>query len=153
MSKAKPIHLLNEGFSDELFEVQKKNIRLLVVDDSLSFARAIQDHAELFAFQCAIDCRSAVSESEASDIIKSWSPNCVLLHLHLDQGNAFAMLRRWRDSLMTLVAVADQHSAFIEEAARTGGADAFYARTDNPEELLQLLEEVVAHVPEAPTVH
>lgn len=153
MSKSKPLPPPNEAFGDELFEVQKKQIRLLVVDDSPSFARAIQEHAELFSFQCAIDCRSALSEDEASDIIKSWFPNCVLLHLHLSDGNAFGMLRRWRDSSMTLVAVADQHSAFIEEAARTGGADAFYARSDNPEDVLHLLEEVVAHVPAAPEVH
>lgn len=153
MSKSKPLPPPSDSFVEGLFEVQKKHIRLLVVDDSPKFAQAIQEHAELFAFQCAIDCRAAVSEDEASNIMKSWSPNCVLLHLHLSEGSAFGMLRRWRDSLMTLVAVADQHSAFIEEAARTGGADAFYARSDNPDDVLHLLEEVVAHVPEAPLVH
>jgi DNA-binding response OmpR family regulator len=153
MSKSRPVPPPGEAMSDVLFEVEKKHIRLLIVDDNPAFGLAIQDYSELFAFQCSIDCRLAGSEDEAAEITKSWFPNCVLLHLHLSDGDAFSLLERWRDGLMTLVAVADQHSAFIEEAARTGGADAFYTRSDNPEDLVHLIEEVIAHVPGAPAVH
>ena len=153
MTKSKPTPPPGEGFSEELFEVARKHIRLLIVDDNPTFAAAIEEHAELFSFQCAIDCRSASTEGEALELTKTWFPSCVLVHLHLNQGDAFSLLRRWRDSMRTVIAIADQHSAFIEEAARTGGADAFYSRSDNPEDLLHLLEEVVTHVPGAPAVH
>jgi hypothetical protein len=49
--------------------------------------------------------------------------------------------------------MSDQRSQEIEDSVKEHGADAYYARTDNPEELLQLLEEVIANVPVLPDVH
>jgi DNA-binding response OmpR family regulator len=153
MSRSKPFIPPEGEFSDDLFSVDKKRLRLLVVDDNASFCLLVQEHAEILDFQCSIDCRVVTSGTDAVKVVNSWHPSCVLLNVHIHDGNAFELLKRWRDGLTTVVAMSDQRSQEIEDSVKEHGADAYYARTDNPEELLQLLEEVIANVPVLPDVH
>ena len=76
-----------------------KSVKLLVVDEQVTYCDLIKEHIDICSHQFDIVCECVNSGTEALEKIAEWEPSVILLDAHLQDVNSFAVLDACRDAL------------------------------------------------------
>ncbi len=120
----------------------KKNVRLLVVDDSKRYSEVIQEWAETSPPEYNLSFEFADSEAQTIEMINSWDPSVVLLDAHMPSIDTFDVLERYLAGAVPVIITSGSKSKAIEESAREKGAVGYFAKSENPDELEFLLNSI-----------
>jgi DNA-binding response OmpR family regulator len=130
--------------------MSRKRVRLLVVDDQTGYCELIREQIELCRHQFDFDCEFTSDHEVATQLLKTWVPSIVLLDIHLHNGSGFELLEKWKEGVSSLVVTSDGRSREIEQRALETGATAYITKTDDPDDIQDLLERIVNLAPELP---
>lgn len=119
-------------------------MRVLYVDDD-------RVNGLLFAETCrmagGVELESAVTGAEALEIVQRWSPELLVIDLHLPDTDGYALLPALRDVLQSPVraflCTADE-APLVEQPARTAGYDGCWTK---PVDLTLVLTELRSAAP------
>lgn len=125
----------------------KKTVRLLVVDEQISFFDLLNEQAEVADVGADFSCAYTTSGLEALELIKSWAPSVVLLNAHLSEGFTPDLIERCCERHIQVIVTSDMVSASIEKSAKDWGADAFLVKSEDPDDLEHLIAEISARAP------
>ena len=119
-------------------------IRLLVVDEQESYCKLLR--AQLNSLPClaGVDYEFAHSGLDAIKKIAAWAPTVVLLDAHLKDINSMSVLNACRSGGTTVVVASDSDTAQVADKARSAGASGYFAKSDCPEIIAAMLEEIVS---------
>lgn len=147
-------HLPTElGMFDEGSALEKKKIRLLVIDDHAAYCSILKEHAELCNYQYDISCEFAESGEEAHDLMKRWSPSVVLVDAHMPTVDCLELLSRWKDTASPIIVTSNERSGEIESSVLSRGAAAYVTKDDSPEEVDRLIERIASLAPMIRDLH
>ena len=120
----------------------KKNVRLLVVDDSKKYSEIIQEWAETSPPEYNLTFEFADSEAKTIEAINRWDPSVVLMDAHMPCINTFEVLERYLAGAVPVIVTSGTRSKAIEDSAREKGAVGYFAKSENPDELEFLLNSI-----------
>ena len=120
----------------------KKNVRLLVVDDTEKYSEVIQEWAESSPPEYNLTFEFADSEEKAIEVINRWDPSVVLMDAHMPSINTFEVLERYLAGAVPVIVTSGSKSKTIEDSAREKGAVGYFAKSENPDELEYLLHSI-----------
>ena len=109
------------------------SVRILVVEDNDFVRKVLKTFLEIQGWQVA-DCRTG---SECLEIVKVSAPNVVIVDLNLPDRTGADVVRRVRElSQSTRIVISSlTDEAQLRAAARQIGADSYFVKTDNINEL------------------
>jgi DNA-binding NarL/FixJ family response regulator len=119
-------------------EGPRREVKLLVVDDHSDHFEQIQAFAEMYSSQCVIECKRAQDKVEAQRVMDTWEPSVVLVDVHL-VSDAFNLIQEMSLKGAPVVALSEGHIPHLPETARTYGAVGCLTKSDNPDDVEQLL--------------
>jgi CheY-like chemotaxis protein len=119
--------------------MRDRKIRLLMVDDHDEFVSLVSELAEDSQF--SFDFLHVKSGKEALDKIKSWQPSAVLLDAHVEDMSSFDIARMCA-CFTTIVITSEFLSNGLEARARESGAAAYAVKSDVPEDVDHLLNDI-----------
>lgn len=125
----------------------KKRVRLLVVDEQISFFDLLNEQAELSEAGADFACAYTTSGQEAFGLIKSWSPSVVLLNAHIPDASTYELIERCNERQIQVIVTSDIASSAIEKSAKDWGADAFLVKSEDPDDLEHLIAEISCRAP------
>ena len=131
----------------------RKHIKLLVVDEQLEYFQRIREFAELCAHQYKFECLFSPSEEEACANLKTWQPSVVLVDLHTEKISWEKLFEGCRASLIPVVATSLSPSKELAKNILDHGAAVYLPKSDDPEELEQLLQTVATVSVTSEVVH
>lgn len=123
--------------------MQDKKVRLLVVDDQKGYFDLLKEYTELCSHEYDIECAYAADEKQALGLYDSWHPSIVLVDAHLPDVSGFELLEKIIDKAAAVVITSSAHSFTIEESAKRRGANGYLPKTDNFDELDNVLSYIV----------
>ncbi len=123
----------------------KTTNKILLVDDDTDFCRAmaIRLHAAGYTVDIAGDGYTATVKARQEE------PDLILLDIGLPAGNGFAVLKRLRQltsaiSMVPIIVLTARDPQANRELALQNGADAFFQKPVDNEELLAKMEELLS---------
>jgi CheY-like chemotaxis protein len=125
-----------------MLEPTKKQIRLLVVDDSDNYSELIRNAADHTLSNFDLTIKHAESESEVLSILKSWDPTVVIMDAHTEAIDSLGALERYMAELVPVIMVSDSPSREIEHSSLTRGAVGYTTKSEGVDELESLLTQV-----------
>lgn len=132
---------------------EPKRVRLLVIDEHDGYFGLLSQYAEIHAADCEFDLRFAGCRDDALKEIYGWNPSVILLDAHLPDMNGFDFLSECKDGHAPVIVTSDHRSKGIEDAARTKGAMGYLAKSDNPDEMEQLILKLASVSSSSETKH
>lgn len=131
----------------------KKKVRLLVVDDQPEYFEFIQEFSEICSHVYDIVCTYADTGEKAFELIRTWEPSIVLVDVHTANLDCFEFLDRCKRGAQPVIAVSNEQSKEIERSVLAKGATAYLPKTENPDEMESLLQEIISFSDELPEAH
>lgn len=116
----------------------RREVKLLVVDDHSDHFEQIQAFAEMYSSQCVIECKRAQDKVEAQRVMDTWEPSVILVDVHL-VSDALGFIQEMSLKGAPVVALSEGHIPHLPEIARTYGAVGCLTKSDNPDDVEQLL--------------
>jgi two-component system, OmpR family, response regulator len=113
-------------------------MRVLYVDDD-------RGNSLIFSEVCrsagGIDVQTAADGAEAVELVSQWTPDLLVIDLHLPDTDGYALLRRLRERLPDAPAVlcTAEDTPRVEAPARAAGFDACWSKPVNVPELMAQL--------------
>ena len=120
----------------------KKEVRLLILDESERYSKAIRECAEMSPPDYQLTVQFADNEKKALEIMKNWDPSVVLLDAHMPRLDAFDVLERYMAEIVPVIVTSSSTSRDIEASARSHGAIGYFAKSENPDEIEWLLSSI-----------
>jgi DNA-binding response OmpR family regulator len=115
--------------------------KILVIDDSPVIRRLLgmMLGAKQHDVAVAADATSAVTVAQRE------KPDLIILDLNLPGGDGFLLMNRFRNlsrlALVPIIVLSGEQSAEIKERALQAGAEAFFTKPPNEEDLLAAVEQ------------
>ena len=119
--------------------MKKKRVRLLVVDDNVSFTETIKEMAEASPPDYELTVRFADNESEVLSVMKEWDPSVIILDAHTSALNSLEALEHYMAEIVPVIVVSDTPSREIEASSLSRGAVGYLTKGESVEELELLL--------------
>lgn len=120
----------------------KRRLRVLVVDEETEYFKQLVECAELCRHELDVEYQYASSREQANQLIRSWAPSAVVVDLHLCGDSGFDLIRGCTESSIPVVATSPQRSSTLERDALRQGASAYFAQSEDFEELETLLRTI-----------
>jgi two-component system, OmpR family, alkaline phosphatase synthesis response regulator PhoP len=117
----------------------KKELKVLVVDEEPQYFSALRDCAELCSHVVKVNCDFANSWERATEKIHSQKPSLVLLDLYIPGLPSFELLKECQANSIPVIVISSINSLHIEETARSFGAAGCVDKSEDPEELEEML--------------
>lgn len=118
-------------------------LRLLVIDEQISFSKLLSEWSELCEHQYSIECRYAQSGKVGLEMMKSWLPSVVIVDVHLPDMHSFDIIEQCSKTRAPVLVMSESGSVDIENSVLARGAHAFIVKGEDPEALEDLLATVV----------
>jgi two-component system, OmpR family, KDP operon response regulator KdpE len=121
--------------------------KILIVDDSPVMTKLLGGMlgAKNYDVAVASDAISAVGVAQRE------KPDLIILDLGLPGGDGFLLMRRFKNlarlALTPVIVLSGEGSASIKEKALQAGAEAFFTKPPNEEELLSAIQQRVKQGP------
>jgi len=116
----------------------RRNVKLLVVDDHSDHFEQIRTFAEMYSSQFVIECRLAQDEREAHQVVEAWHPSVVLVDVHLI-SDALTLIQEISHKGASVVAVSEARIPQLAETTQMYGAVGCLTKSDNPDDVEQLM--------------
>lgn len=120
----------------------KKQIKLLVVDDHTSYGELIARSADLWNEHYEFECEFVDSATAALEKIATSAPTIVLADAHIPDMNSMHFIDECSALAVPLVVTSDHLLASLEESVLSRGAKAYLPKTDDPDELEHIFEQI-----------
>ena len=130
-----------------------KELKLLIVDDRIDYYDLIKECAELSNNSVHVVCKYAPTGEEALGLLGSWEPAVILLDLHSASHQGVELLRRCNEGLTRVIATSEASGPEVEKWAMQNGASHYVSKSEDPEEIEELLGQVEALSELSNTLH
>ena len=130
----------------------RKEVKLLVVDDCVDHFEQVRLFAEMYSPRFAIDCKLAQGETEAKKEMDSWAPSVVLVDVHLITS-ALELIRCLALKGASVIALSEGRIPQLAETAQSYGAVGCFRKSDNPDDIEQLMGYIAAVAESTPSSH
>jgi CheY-like chemotaxis protein len=117
----------------------RKEVRLLVVDDTSDHFELLAEVAEMYNSDYNIECRLVGTACETYEAVGEWHPSVVLIDLHC-VADALAVVRTLSEQGRSVVATSENRSPELSSVADQYGALGCLSKSENPEDLEALVE-------------
>ena len=121
---------------------ERKQIRLLVIDEQAGYYQSLNSWAEMCAHEYPVVCKHIKSDEGVSKVISEWGPSVVLIDAYLQDGDPFKFVDRCRAEPFQVIVMSNEHSQAIEDSARDHGAAGYLTKSEDPDDLEKLLSEL-----------
>lgn len=123
-------------------KTMNKKINLLLVDDSALILTRLK--MLLSDIKSIESLETASSLNEAKDLIERQKPDVIVLDIHLPDGNGILFLKclKQRHPEIMIVMLTNLSDSFFKTAAEKYGADHFFDKSMEFEEIPKLLSEM-----------
>lgn len=129
-------------FSKNISLKSSPTIRLLIVDELESFFENIKECAELCSHKINMEVARARSGHEALEKIRDWEPTILVVDTHLPDMSGFELVRDCYKGVLPVVLTSEYRSSDLEKSARELGAYGYVPKTENIEDIENLLYEL-----------
>ena len=119
---------------------EKKSIRVLVIDEGSEFFDQVQDHADLNSHHFDMACRLVTKISEVADMIRSWNPSVVMLDVANSPQNSAEIAKGCSQMEVPLIVTGYSHNKEIQASIEKIGAIAYIVKSEDPEDIEQVVE-------------
>lgn len=116
----------------------RKEVKLLVVDDHSDHFEQIRAFADMYSGQFVIECKLAQGKEEAHEVMESWNPSVVMIDVHLI-SDALNLIQEMSHKGASVVAVSEARIPQLAETAQSYGAVGCLTKSENPDDLEQLV--------------
>lgn len=123
--------------------MQRKEVRLLLVQEPDSFRTMLLDWIELSSHHYYISIRTAETGNAALELLNTWFPSVVVIDAHLTDLNCFTLIDECKRSCIPVFVTSKEQSTEIELSAQQSGASGYFPAIDDPIMMDQLLAELV----------
>jgi DNA-binding NarL/FixJ family response regulator len=130
----------------------RKEVKLLVVDDQAEHFAHLQEAAEIYHVDYAIECRMASSRDEALEMAANWHPTVVLIDLHV-VSDALNLLSQIAEIGPAVVATSESRIPDIPEKVAQYGAVGYVTKSDTAEDIESVLHYIASVAAPMPTSH
>ena len=120
----------------------RKNVRLLVLDDQPEHFEELKEYAEMYNSAFKVECCLAGTNKDADEIIAKWGPSVVLFDVHSLGVDGTSWVRQISSSGLPVVAMSSRKSRDIEDSMISNGAASYILKSQNPDDLENLLEHI-----------
>lgn len=122
---------------------EKKNVKLLIVDENSSYYEQLKDCAEMCAHEFNVECIHATSAQEAMKIIESEHPTVLLVDAYLPDLTNAKLISKCSEGVVPVVITSDYQLPELEEVTQHWGADEYIPKSDNPDDVEEALRRIV----------
>jgi DNA-binding NarL/FixJ family response regulator len=131
----------------------KKKVKLLVVDDHNSYCDLIEQSADIWNNDYEVECSFADCASDAFERIIDFTPNIIMVDAYLHDMNYLDFIDQCREGTASLVVTSSSQSPSIERSVIEHGARAYIAKTDDPDEIEDVLQQLALYASEIEATH
>ncbi len=119
-----------------------RELRLLIVDEELEYFQLFRECVELCHHQFPIICTHASSEEEARKLLGTWRPTAVMVDVHNTKADAFKFMEDCKGSVERVIAASENMSLDVENTAMNHGANDYFCKSSDPEDIERLLARI-----------
>jgi DNA-binding NarL/FixJ family response regulator len=130
-------------FPVEVPFVLRKDVRLLVIDDHPEYFERLTECSEMYNPEYKVECRLVTALQEALDVASEWEPSVVLVDLHVGE-EALDYVKRIADVGAPVVATTETRMPDCQAAAQHRGAVGYVVKSEDQEDIEELLEYVAS---------
>lgn len=123
--------------------MEKKEVRLLLIQEANSFREFFVDWIELSTHFYQIKHISAETGNEGLELLYTWCPSVVVIDAHIADLNCFTLIEECRKNCIPVFVTSKEQSSEIEFSAQQSGATGYFPAMDDPAMLDQFLAEIV----------
>ena len=123
--------------------MKKKEVRLLVVQESQDFRLMLEDWIELHSLDYDISVRTTESGQDGYEILHNWCPSVVLVDAHIPDLDSFSLVSQCTRSCVPVFVTSAEQSMEIELTALQSGAAGYFPAMEDPGLMDQLLADIV----------
>ena len=134
-------------------EGDKKSIRVLVVDEGSEFFDQVQDQADQNSHHYKMACKLVTQISEVAEMIRSWNPSVVMLDVANSPFNSAEIAKGCSQLEVPLIVTGYTHNKEIQASIEKIGAVAYVVKSEDPEDIEQVLELLATVAKEELLVH
>ena len=134
-------------------EGEKKSIRVLVVDEGSEFFEQVQDQADQNSHHYKMACKLVTQISEVAEMIRSWNPSVVMLDVANSPINSAEIAKGCSQLEVPLIVTGYTHNKEIQASIEKIGAIAYVVKSEDPEDIDQVLELLATVAKEELLVH
>ncbi len=120
----------------------RKPIKLLVVDDHHNYTELIEHAADMWNEHYRFECEIVESAESALQKIIDFAPTIVLADIHMADMDTGSFIEECKNRSVPLVVTSDHVLPTFEESTICKGARAYLPKTDDPEEMDYILEQL-----------
>ena len=131
----------------------RKSIRVLVVDEASDYFDQVKDHADLNSHHYQMACRLVTKVTEVAEMIRSWNPTVVVLDVANSPTKSAEIAKGCSQREVPLVVTGYTHNKEIQAAIEKIGAVAYVVKSDDPEDLEQVVQLLATVAREECTIH
>lgn len=136
-----------------IIDSDKKSIRVLVVDEASDFFEQVQDHADLNSHHYKMACKLVTQIADVAEMIRSWNPTVVLLDVANSPSKSAEIAKGCYQREVPLIVTGYTHNKEIQAAIEKIGAVAYVVKSEDPEDLEQVVELLATVAREDTLVH
>jgi len=121
----------------------RKEVKLLVVDDRSDHFEQIRSHAEMYSSQFHVECKLAEEIEDAKKTVEAWKPTVVLVDTHVI-GEALTLIKALSQMGPAVVAMSEHRIPELVETCQSYGAVGYLSKSDNPDDIENLISYVAS---------
>lgn len=115
--------------------------RVLLVDGDAEFSERLREAVELCSHEIKLSCEAVSSAKEALARLSEQPPDVIIIDAHIEDGDAFELVRATKNPNTTVVITSTHPSASIESAARRYDAE-YSQKSEDPEDLESFIRKI-----------
>ena len=123
---------------------QNKELKLLIVDDHLDYFELVKDQLSHSSCAVPVVCRYASSSAEALSLIENWHPSIVVLDVHSTPQDNIDLMKKCQAGLLPVITISENGAAEIDTWVRQHGASGHFIKSEDPEQIEELLTQAEA---------
>lgn len=132
---------------------EKKAIRVLVVDEASDYFEQVKSHADLNSHHYSMACKLATRITEAAEIIRAWEPTVVVLDVANSPAKSAEIAKGCSQREVPLIVTGYSHDKEIQAAIEKIGAIAYVVKSEDPEDLENVVELLATVARDQPMMH
>ena len=121
----------------------RKEVKLLVIDDHADHFEHIKAHAEMYSSQFSVECKLLGDTEDAKATVESWQPTVVLVDTHVIT-EALDLIECLAQMGPTVVAMSEVRIPELAKTCQAYGAVGYFAKSNNPDEVENLISYVAS---------
>ena len=128
-------------------------MRLLIVDDHEHYRELIEHSIDMWNERYEFKCEFADNATEAMKRIIDFAPTIVLADAYIPDMNSMEFIAQCNSMAVPLVVTSDHISPELEDSAIARGARAYLPKSNDPDEIEYILEQIAYLADEQELVH